>query len=356
MRMFNSLMGSVALAAHADTGSKAPNTTAVGVVGKQMEARAVSMGAMMAADDTLTKDLSEYNEAKTTIKVGPLWALLDLEQIEGLDLDQCPHPDSVEGKTNHPAGPAKYTIMVGTDAGKKPQVVDFYATLAATLPEGKKHRHVIEQVGLAKKMGADKAEPLYLNMSTSERDEVLKDANAQFNALKAVLRSAVKLHYIFQAVNELPHVEAVWRLDADKNVKKTQYPVMIVDKKDRDDFANVTIGSFLTLDPWKAKDAGGTKAALLATSGRDTEDDDEEVVTTIKNVEQWEDYASELEAAMEDAKFIGNLYSAINAKDSDDLLTTVFKLERMLGKITGKPELQKRWKTLNEGDEAAKVA
>ncbi len=328
--------------------SKSIPSAKLSAVGKDMEARAASFAAIVGADDTFNKDVSDYNEAKTTVQVGPLWVMLDLLAIEGLDLMQFPYPDTVEGKTNHPAGPAKYSLPVKGDAGTKPVTFDWYKSFCATLPEGKRIKHIMTQIGLAKALSGEKAEPEYVNMPVHERDQVLKDATSEFSALVNVVKKAVRLNYQYEAANELPGVVVEWRKDKEGSVKRTQHPVAIRDKADRDDFTNATITSFLGFNIEEAAENGGTKAALLATAGRDTDEDEDNDIGIIANAEQYESYTAEAAAAVEDDKFVASVYAGLSAKDSDDFLLSFYKHGEFMEKVMAKPNLRARYKALSE--------
>lgn len=321
------------------------------------EAIAIQLGKLAGQDETVNSDAVEFLKAKTTDKRGPLWFMLDLEAIEGFDFSKCPHPHSKDG-TNHPAGPAKFTVKAKTDSGTKDVTVDWYSSFVSQLPVGADLQHKLEQVALAVKKGETKAEAPYATMSTVDLTAERKDLNAAFNALKGLAKRSIHLYYQLAGCNELPGVTAEYRKDKEGAVISTAYPIKVYDKADPTDFNVLSIGAFLGLDPSEAANNGGTKEALMNTAGRDTSEDggeEDEGNYIVHNPDEYLEMASEMAEAMDDAKFIGNLYAKLNAKDADEAILDVFKLAAHLERVTSKPGLQAKFKEISErlSDKAA---
>ncbi len=306
---------------------------------------ALTMAAAVAGNLTLTQDTEEVLSSAVVLKRAPLWILADLKAA-GVDVAAYPHPDSKAG--NNPAKFEGFRKDPKTGE-KKAYTVDWYNVYCSGLPTGKRIAAALAAISEEEKVSK--------SVATSEEK---KSLNQQMNNLRNLYRRAIKLEYQFNAVNSLPHVAVAYRMtkgeDGADVLKSTPYPINLYNPKDPTDFNILSIGSFLGLNVAAAQSNGGTKEALLATAGKGTTEDEEAETPAIDSVETFEDYAAEMEASFENDRMVGEIYSRLNGKDSDDFLLTMFSLARHFELVCNKPALQARFKAINEAKLSAKSA
>lgn len=314
---------------------------------------------------------------QTTINV----AELDIKRIWGDKAEALPHskskydPDAPKGDNAPP-----FNIYYVTKTSKKKgvhQVPRYHLDNAYDRYIGQSLVAAIEANKAIDKSKRD------FNVKTA-----LDDLNADRRKELDYFKDAIDLVKTFAAIEECQHVSAAYHRDNAGKIDTSQYPIRLgrlIERTkggktvyDMVDVMSLSVSSFINLDVATARTKEGfddplkqlsvieatpfpsiTRAPKKGQGGTGQSAEGNDIV--VKNIPQFESALGEMAHAVDDDKFVGNLYDYLNKRDAagnyvnDDLLMSVEKVERFLDRLVSRPEYKARIKANREasGEKAA---
>src|SRR6266446_4932499 len=251
------------------TGSKV-NAPSIGAsTGERQSALATSLAAIHGEE--LATAISTVMKAKEDWQGGPMTVMCAMG-VNYTEEQMAEFPIIGSSEKDGSNNPAKFKAKVpGKDGKETERDQDFYILFADATPEG---ADIVKRLGWlahANKSEFNQAEipQEFKDMNPQERRMNVEKLTNRRSTIRSSYKNAIKLNQQFTAVNDLPHVSA----DPIPGIEEGTYEntVLVHSKvkgRETKDWEHYSLSNFMKLNAAKAKENGGTLAALKATVAR----------------------------------------------------------------------------------------
>jgi len=245
-------------------------------IGEQQEALATELAAM--ATPELNAAIEVVLKAKEDMLSGPFKIIGALEQAFGEKMEKLPRPGEKEGNN-----PAIYKVAV-TDkrTGKQTKrEVNFYNVFADKLPEGAAVIAELRYIALSRDVEANHTGIPQNIMDMTPQQKNVREGylTTRKTTNRAKVLAAVELRFQLVAINDLTGVVAEPFFDDEDRtiINNSSTPIHVYNpKNEKKEWKAISISSFMKLNADKAKEKGGTFAAVFETIKRKPAGDEQD--------------------------------------------------------------------------------
>lgn len=326
-----------------------------------VRASAATFAAKAAGNDAMQEYTHSILQKKDEVAQGPLYLSVMLEGIFGDEMSATPTPGTEEKDVGDNQLPDVYTLPETVDG----KIRDVTGSWIKDFVHGQPEYQVIaaNKAGLKLAQKQDKDTPAeWANLSGNkpECEGWLSYWQGKDTALVNLYRRAFALWHKIAAVNACAGLAVETLTDEEGNLTDSSAALRLTDESDHKDarahIKDMTIASFERLDlsrlddpTWMDKAGGNQYMALMATTNRGARDGKPNKIK-IENTRDFDDALASLAGWLNDnsTSAYAKVLAEVSKKpeDSDDLISSIGRVNDFLDSIMAKEKVRNRYNAL----------